>query len=140
MDYNKVILGGNLTREPEMQYLPSQTAVVSFGMAINRHWKGQDGQKNKEVCFVDLVCFGKQGETLNKYAHKGDPLLVEGRLKHDSWTAKDGTKRNKTKVVVENFQFIAEPKKEAPASTETGGQANPDYVPDRPAEDDTIPF
>ncbi len=104
--YNKVILMGNLTRDPQMRYLPNQTPVVEIGLAVNRRWKTQDGQQRDEVCFVDCAAFGRQAETINKYVHKGDPILVEGRLKFDMWQAQDGTKRSKHQVVIEEFQFI----------------------------------
>ncbi len=105
-NFNKVILAGNLTRDPQLSYLPSNTPVTEFGLAINRKWKGQNGEMREETCFVDCSCFGKQAETLNQYMSKGRPLLVEGRLQFQQWTAKDGTKRSKLKVVVEQFQFL----------------------------------
>ncbi|MCK5472476.1 MAG: single-stranded DNA-binding protein, partial [Planctomycetes bacterium] len=92
---NKVMLMGNLTRDPQLSYLPSQTAVVEFGLAMNRKWKGQDGQMKEETCFVDCRAFGKLAENINKYLSKGRPLFVEGRLTFDSWTAQDGSKRSK---------------------------------------------
>ena len=85
-NFNKVILMGNLTRDPQLSYLPSQTAVVDFGIAVNRRWTGQDGQQREEVCFVDCRAFGKPAETINKYCKKGKPLMLEGRLTFDSWT------------------------------------------------------
>jgi single-strand DNA-binding protein len=105
-NFNKVILMGNLTRDPQLSYLPSQTAVVDFGIATNRKWTGQDGQQREEVCFVDCRAFGKPAETINKYCKKGKPLLVEGRLTLDQWTAQDGQKRSKHRVTVESFQFL----------------------------------
>jgi single-strand DNA-binding protein len=101
-----VILAGNLTRDPQLSYLPSNTPVAEFGLAINRKWKSQNGEMREETCFVDCSCFGKQAETLNQYMSKGRPLLVEGRLQFQQWTAKDGTKRSKLKVIVEQFQFL----------------------------------
>ena len=108
-NFNKVFLIGNLTRDPQLSYLPSQTAVVEFGLAVNRRWTGKDGTKKEETCFVDCRAFGKPAETLNKYMSKGRPLLVEGRLTLDSWTAQDGSKRSKHRVTVENFQFLGSP-------------------------------
>ncbi|MFC1677184.1 single-stranded DNA-binding protein [Planctomycetota bacterium] len=105
-NFNKVMLMGNLTRDPQLSYTPSQTAVVEFGMAINRTWKGQDGQKKEETCFVDCQAYGRTAENLNKYMSKGRPLFVEGRLNFSSWTAQDGTKRSKLRVMVEKFEFI----------------------------------
>lgn len=128
-NYNKVILLGNLTREPKMSYTPSQSAVVDFDMAINRHWEGQDGQKREETCFVGCVVFGKTAININKYCQKGDPLLVEGRLKFDSWAAKDGTKRSKLKVVVENFQFLSTAQKDTTAKPQN-------QQPELPADED----
>ncbi len=106
MNFNKVILIGNLTRDPEISYLPSNTPVADFGMAINRRWKGQDGQPREEVCFIDVKAFSKQAETISQYIGKGKPILIEGRLQLDTWEGKDGTKRSKHRVVVERFQFL----------------------------------
>ena len=104
--FNKVVLMGNLTRDVEMSYLPSQTPVSEFGLAMNRKWTGTDGQKKEEVCFVDCRSYGKQAETLAQYLHKGDPLLVEGRLTYDQWEDKSGGKRSKLRVTVERFTFL----------------------------------
>ncbi|MEN6386597.1 MAG: single-stranded DNA-binding protein [Phycisphaerales bacterium] len=106
-NFNKVILLGNLTRDPQLSYLPSQTAVVDFGLATNRRWTSQDGQQREEACFVDCRAFGKPAETINKYCKKGKPLLIEGRLTFDSWTGKDGEKRSKLRVTIESFQFVS---------------------------------
>ena len=105
-NYNKVMLMGNLTRDPQLSYLPSQTAVVEFGLAINRNWTSKDGEKKEETCFVECKAFGRTAENLNKYMSKGRPLFVEGRLTYEAWTAQDGTKRSRHRVTVENFQFI----------------------------------
>ena len=104
--YNKVILMGNLTRDPQLSNLPSGSSVTRFGMAVNRKWKGADGQQKEEVLFVDCDAFGKTGEVINQYKHKGDSLLVEGRLALDQWTDKEGNKRSKHKIVVEGCQFV----------------------------------
>ena len=105
-NFNKILLLGNLTRDPQLSYLPSQTAVVEFGLAVNRKWTGKDGEKKEETCFVDCRSFGKQAETINKYLTKGRPVFIEGRLTFESWTAQDGTKRSRHRVIVENFQFL----------------------------------
>src|SRR5579862_6223458 len=104
--FNKVMLMGNITRDPELKYLPSQTAVCDIGLAVNRTWTAQDGTKKEEVTFVDCACFGKVAELIAKYKKKGDPLFVEGRLKLDQWEGQDGTKKSRMRVVVENFQFL----------------------------------
>ena len=105
-NFNKIFLMGNLTRDPQLTYLPSQMPVVDFGMAVNRKWTGKDGQQQESVCFVDCRAFGKLAENLNKYMTKGKPLFIEGRLDYDQWTAQDGTKRSKHRVTVEGFQFL----------------------------------
>jgi len=103
---NKILLMGNLTRDPQLSYTPNQTAVVDFGIAVNRRWKDQSGNDKEDVCFVDCRAFGKTAETINKYLVKGRPVFIEGRLTLDSWTAQDGSKRSKHRVTVENFQFL----------------------------------
>jgi single-strand DNA-binding protein len=105
-NFNKVILAGNLTRDPQMSFLPSNTPVCEFGLAINRRWKAQDGQMRDDTCFVDCRAYGRQAETFNQYMSKGRPVLIEGRLKYDQWEGKDGGKRSKLYVVVETFQFM----------------------------------
>ena len=105
-NFNKIFLMGNLTRDPQLSYLPSQTAVVEFGIAVNRKWKSKGGEDKEEVCFVDCRAYGRTAENINKYLTKGRPLFVEGRLTFDSWTAQDGSKRSKHRVTVENFQFL----------------------------------
>jgi single-strand DNA-binding protein len=104
--YNRVILLGNLTRDPELKYLPSNVAVCEIGLAVNHRWKDRDGNQREDVCFVDVSIFGKGGEIVNQYMTKGRPILIEGRLKYDTWTAQDGSKRSKHSVVADNFQFV----------------------------------
>jgi single-strand DNA-binding protein len=105
-NFNKVFLMGNLTRDPALSYLPSQTAVCEIGLAINRKWTDQQGQAKEETTFVDCSAFGRTAETISKYLKKGRPVFVEGRLKLDQWEAQDGTKRSKMRVIIDNFQFI----------------------------------
>ncbi len=132
---NKVFLMGNLTRDPQLSYLPSQTPVCEMGLAVNRRWNSQDGQPREEVTFVDCVSYGRQAETLSKYLRKGRPVFIEGRLKLDQWDAQDGTKRSKMRVIIEGFQFIdGRPagSGEAGAAPEEGGEpasARPAYRP-----------
>jgi len=104
--FNRVILMGNLTRDPRLTYTPSNTAVCEFGLASNRRWRDRDGNQKEDTCFVDVAAFGRQAETINQYMSKGRSILIEGRLKFDSWTAQDGSKRSKLSVVVENFTFV----------------------------------
>ncbi|MHC4363856.1 MAG: single-stranded DNA-binding protein, partial [Planctomycetota bacterium] len=97
-NFNKVLLMGNLTRDPQLSYTPSQTAVVDFGLAVNRRWTSRDGESKEETCFVDCQAFGRQAENINKYLTKGRGVFVEGRLTFNTWTAQDGTKRSKHRV------------------------------------------
>jgi single-strand DNA-binding protein len=104
---NKVILIGNLTRDPQTKQLPTQSMVTEFGLAMNRKFKSPDGEDREEVCFVDCAAFGRQAEVIQKYCKKGKSLYIEGRLRYDSWDDKNGHgKRSKLSVVVENFQFL----------------------------------
>lgn len=103
---NRVMLMGNLTRDPEMRYLPNNMPVAAFGLAINRKWKNKDGQQQEETTFVDCEAFGRVAEIVNEYVRKGSPLYVEGRLKLDQWQDKEGQNRSKLKVVVENIQLL----------------------------------
>lgn len=141
--FNRVILLGNLTRDPQLRYLPSNTAVCEFGLALNRRWRDRDGNQKEEVCFVDVSAFGRQGETINQYLTKGRPILVEGHLRFDSWTGQDGQKRSKLSVVVDNFQFVGAREGSAGgASAEraaAGGYERPEPDEPPPAGDD-IPF
>ncbi|HUU19247.1 MAG TPA: single-stranded DNA-binding protein [Sedimentisphaerales bacterium] len=105
-NFNKILLMGRLTRDPQLSYTPNQTPVVDFGLATNRTWTGQDGSQREETCFVDCRMFGKRAEVVNKYCKKGNPLFIEGRLTLDSWEAQDGSKRSKHRVTVENFEFL----------------------------------
>lgn len=105
--FNRVLLMGNLTRDPQLKYLPSQTAVVDFGLACNRKFKTKEGVDKDEVTFVDCTAFGRTGEVINQYFTKGKPIFIEGRLKYDQWEDKQGGgKRHKISVVIENFQFV----------------------------------
>ena len=105
-NYNKVMLMGNLTRDPELRYLQSGTAVCDFGLAVNRNYTKASGEKTEETLFVDITAFGRQAEVVGEFLQKGRPIFVEGRLKLDRWTGQDGQKRSKHGVVLERFQFI----------------------------------
>lgn len=149
--FNKVILAGNLTRDPELRYTPKGTAVCKFGLAISRNWTNEAGEKKEEVTFVDVDAFGRQAEVVAQYMKKGRPFLVEGRLKLDQWDDKQsGQKRSRLGVVLESFSFIdSKPGEQGgspaparasrptqPAPTETSS-SDADAQP--PSEDD-VPF
>jgi len=133
-NYNKVFLMGHLTRDPELRYTAGGAAVASFGLAVNRKWKGKDGQDGEETLFVDLTAWGKQAEVIGEHLHKGRAVFVEGRLKLDQWDDKaTGAKRSKLTVTVERFEFIGG-KDDAQPGRATQGDAY------EPPQDDEIPF
>ena len=106
-NFNKVILAGNLTRDPELRYTPNGKAIAKFAMAINRNWTTETGEKKEEVTFVDIDAFGRQAEVISQYLKKGRPVLIEGRLKLDQWDDKQtGQKRSRLGVVLESFSFL----------------------------------
>lgn len=108
--YNKVMLIGNLTRDPEVRYTPKGSAVCDIGLAVNRVWNDEQGQKQEEVTFVDIVLWSKLAELAGKYLHKGRPVFIEGRLQMDSWEDKQtGQKRTRLRVVGEQMQFLGAP-------------------------------
>jgi single-strand DNA-binding protein len=129
---NRVLLIGNLTRDPELRVTPKGTAICQFGLAISRSFKDESGQTREEATFVDIEAWGKQGELIAKYCTKGRPLFVEGRLRFDQWEDKTTQqKRSKLKVVLENFQFLGGRDGAAPggASAAGPGEDEPSYEP-----------
>jgi len=128
--YNKVLLMGNLTRDPEVRYTPKGTAIANLGLAVNRVYTTEGGEQKEEVTFIDIEVWGRQAETAGQYLSKGRPVFVEGRLKLDSWEDKEsGQKRNKLKVVAERVQFLGAPR----GGAEFKDQAPSDEAPARPA-------
>jgi len=126
-DVNKVILIGRLTRDPQLKYLPNQTAVCEFGLAVGRKFKGSDGAMREETTFVDCATFAKGAEIFNQYMAKGKQVYIEGRLKLDQWEDKNGGgKRSKMSVVVENFQFLGAPGEGGQRSQQSGGESEHD--------------
>jgi len=104
--YNKVLIMGNLTRDPELKQTPNNQSVAQIGIAMNRKFKDRDGNMREEVTFVDCEAWGRTAEVMAQYLSKGKPVFVEGRLKLDQWQDKEGNNRSKLKVVIESFQFI----------------------------------
>lgn len=105
--FNSVVLMGNLTRDPQLKYLPNQTAVAEFGLAVNDRYKNKAGEMKEDVTFVDIAAFGKQAEHINQYCQKGKQVLVSGRLKYETWEDKSGGgKRSKLSVVADRVQFL----------------------------------
>jgi len=135
---NKVLLIGNLTRDPELRYTPKGTAVAQIGIAVNRVWNDDQGQQKEEVTFIDIEAWGRLAETAGKYLTKGRPVFIEGRLKLDSWEDKETKqKRNKMKVVAEMIQFLGAPRNaEIQGGEGEGGGGStpaPRRSPNRPA-------
>ncbi len=121
---NKVFLMGNLTRDPELRYVPSGAAVANFTVAVNRTYKDSSGGKKEEVSFIRVVIWGKMAEVCGEYLSKGRPVLVEGRLRSRSWEAQDGQKKNTLEVVANSVQFLGskgdKPKQEVAQTQEAG--------------------
>ncbi|MEW6304734.1 MAG: single-stranded DNA-binding protein [Verrucomicrobiota bacterium] len=150
--FNKVILMGNLTRDPELRYTSKGTAIAKIGLAVNRVWTSETGEKKEEVTFIDIDIFGRTAENVGQYMRKGSPILIEGRLRLDQWDDKQtGQKRSKLGVVAETVQFLGSPRgggdsggggneaprsrppaASAPPAPESGAEAGP--------EDDDVPF
>jgi single-strand DNA-binding protein len=151
---NKVMLIGNLTRDPELRVTPKGTAICQFSLAVNRKFKDESGGEREEVTYVDIEAWSKQGETIAKYCTKGRPLFVEGRLRLDQWEDKNTKeKRSRMKVVLENFQFLGSGRADGAASGGGGGGEGgyaapaPRATPSKPAAapaqeniDEDVPF
>jgi single-strand DNA-binding protein len=130
--FNKIILMGNLTRDPEIRYAPSGTPVANFGLAVNRKYRQGEDLK-EEVCFVDIVVFGKQAETCGQYLSKGNGALVEGRLQMRKFETKDGQKVTKHEVVAENIRFLSKRQDQGGEShTKEPADEAPHYESDEP--------
>lgn len=142
---NKVLLMGNLTRDPELRYTPGGMAVANLGMATNRVYKGKDGEKKEEACFVRVVVWGRQAETCGQYLTKGSSLFVEGRLQSRSWETEDKQKRSTLEVVASNVQFLGGKRDGAPkvaesVSTESGDSVSEQGPVGTGDPDEDIPF
>jgi single-strand DNA-binding protein len=153
--FNKVILVGNLTRDPELRYTPKGTAIAKVGLAVNRVWRNEAGETKEEVTFVDIDVFGRTAENVGQYMRKGRPILIEGRLRLDQWDDKQtGQKRSKLGVVAETVQFLGSPTGGSNAGGEGGetgrrpatvaapapAAAGEGPEPDAPHEPDDVPF
>jgi single-strand DNA-binding protein len=152
--FNKVILVGNLTRDPELRYTPKGTAIAKIGVAVNRVWTNEAGEKKEEVTFVDVDVFGRTAENVGQYMRKGRPILIEGRLRLDQWDDKQtGQKKSKLGVVAETVQFLGgtpgggEGGAPAPSGAPRAQRPPPPAAPageplegDGPPESDDVPF
>jgi single-strand DNA-binding protein len=146
--FNKVILAGNLTRDPELRYTSKGTAIARLGIACNRKWKSETGEMKEEVTFVDVDAFGKQAETIGQYLKKGRPILIEGRLRLDQWEDKQsGQKKSKLGVVLESFQFLDSgggrgggDHESTPARSPSAATPPAESHDSEPPQDDDVPF
>jgi len=145
MSYNRVILLGNLSKDIELRYTPSGTAIAKTAIATNRRLKTKTGEQKEEVCFIDITLFGRSAEVANQYLHKGKQVLIEGRLVLEQWVDGHGNKRSKHSVHVESMQMLGG--KEGQAGGQVGGQAEkPKQEPKQPnihevdIDSDEIPF
>ncbi|MEX0325372.1 MAG: single-stranded DNA-binding protein [Puniceicoccaceae bacterium] len=145
-NFNKVLLMGNLTRDPEVRTTPTGMKIAKFGMAVNRRFRTRDNEAREETTFVDLDAFGNQAEIIEKYCQKGSPLFVEGRLRLDQWETQNGEKRSKLAIVVENFQFLGSGGSQERSEEPRGAQDSPRPAQDSGAsggdsfDDDEVPF
>lgn len=130
--FNRVIIGGNLVRDPEIRFLPSGLSVTNFTVAVNHTFR-QDNEKKEEVSYFDVVVFGKQGETCAEYLSKGRSVLVEGRLRQRRWETDDGQRRSKIEIVAQQVQFLGPPRE-----GDKGGQRVAE--PEIDSVDEDIPF
>lgn len=139
--YNKVLLMGNLTKDPELRYTPQGTAVANLRLAVNRKYRTKDQELKEEVCFITAVVWSRQAETCNQYLHKGSSVFVEGRLQSRSWEDNAGAKRSVIEVRAERVQFMGAPGGAPKAPAEQGSQINtqgaPEAMPEEPTSEST---
>ena len=143
--YNRVLLMGNLTRNPEIRYTPSGTAVADLGLAVNESFKNKAGETVERTCFVDVVVWSRQAETAAEYLHKGSPVFVEGRLQLDQWENQEGEKRSKLRVRADRVQFLGSPDKgaeyaDAPAALSADHTPPSDAPAPEAADEYDVPF
>ena len=145
-NFNKVLLMGNLTRDPEVRTTPSGMKIAKLGMAVNRRFRTRDDETREETTFVDLDAFGNQAEIIERYCQKGSPLFVEGRLRLEQWETNAGEKRSKLTVVVENFQLMSggsdrsEESRSGPAASGGASSGSSPAKGGDTFEDDDVPF
>ncbi len=140
-DFNRTILAGNLTRDPELKYTPSGMPVCAFSIAVNSTFTDKKGQKNEQVLFVPIIVWGKQGENTAEYMKKGRGVLIEGKLKQEKWTSKEGEKRSRLVVTANLVRFLPQS-----AKAQQAKQPIEPPAPDAPAQEEpqqpeeNIPF
>ena len=138
VSFNKVILIGNLTKDPEIRYTPSGTPVANFRLAVNHKYKQGDELK-EEVCYIDIVVFGKQAENCGQYLNRGQSVIVDGRLQERRWETEEGQKRSKHEVIAQSVRFMSK-KGETPASSGRSKSMPDDAESSVPGVDSDVPF
>ncbi|MBL7222297.1 MAG: single-stranded DNA-binding protein [Candidatus Brocadiae bacterium] len=124
-NFNRVILMGNLTRDPELRYTPSGQAVADLSLAINRRTRTQEGEQRDNTTYVDVTAWGRQAEVIKEYFTRGRPIFIEGRLQLDKWTSQDGQRRSKLRVVLEQFEFVTPRGSESRPAADGGSRPAP---------------
>lgn len=137
--FNRVMLMGNLTRNPELKYTPSGTAVTDLGLAVNESFKNKAGETVEQTCFVDVVVWGRQAETASEFLTKGSPAFIEGRLQFDQWENQEGEKRSKLRVRAERVQFLSSGANNGNNSSEFQADSGK-VTPEDASLDDDVPF
>ena len=137
--FNRVMLMGNLTRNPELKYTPSGTAVTDLGLAVNESFKNKAGDTVEQTCFVDVVVWGRQAETASEFLRKGSPAFIEGRLQFDQWENQEGEKRSKLRVRAERVQFLSSGASNGNNSSEFQVDSGK-VTPEDSSLDDDVPF
>lgn len=138
--FNRVMLMGNLTRNPELKYTPSGSAVADIGLAVNESFKNKAGETIEQTCFVDVVAWGRQAETAAEYLKKGSPVFVEGRLQFDQWESQQGEKRSKLRVRAERVQFLSAGGGSGNTASDLGAGPEGSVPMPPPPSDDDVPF
>lgn len=136
---NRVFLIGRLTRDPELRFIPSGTAVANFGIAVNRLYKTTSGEKKEEVCYINIVAWRKLAELCGEYLKMGSPVLIEGRLQSRSWEAKDGQKRNTLEVIADKIEFLSKPPQSISGDNDFADSAR-EEVDDSKSNSGDVPF
>ena len=141
--FSKAIITGNLTRDPELRTTPNGASVCSFSVAVNRVYRDSNGEQKEDVSFIDCSAWGKLGEMISQYAKKGTGVLVSGRLDQRSFEGKDGTKRSRVEIVVEDFNFTGAARDNGSSNTSSSNSTSadiPDDIPDEEIDLSDVPF
>jgi len=141
VNYNRTIIGGRLGRDPELRFLPtSSIAVCSIAVAVSEKWKSKDGEQQERTTWLDCEAFGRTAEVINQYFRKGSNIHIEGKLRQDNWTDKDGNKRSKIKLVIDSFEFVDSKGGDTGNAPPARAAAVKEPAAHQPVEEEEIPF